>query len=124
RCCLGSAHRWPSMQGVAAPAVVVERRVIYNFSDPLVQLSELERFRQKRDSGDSVISQRLYGPPDKQRFEPRPTSPRSIYHGRSAHFRHSVIYEQQVDRPLSSEDLQGKRGIVRFPDRVADVAQK
>ena len=112
------------MQGVAAPAVVVERRFTYNFSDPLVQLGDLERFGQNRNSGDSVISQRLYVPGDKQRFEPRLKSPRLIYHGRSAHFRHSVIYEQQVDRPLSSEHLQGKRGIVGFPDRVADVAQE
>jgi hypothetical protein len=101
-----------SVQSVVAFGAVIGRQLIQNFANPPAQLGNLERLRQKWDSGDPIGVQCLSIACYQQRFESRLAGLRALHNGRAIHFGHGIINEQQVDRPLPFEDLQGKGGIV------------
>src|SRR6516165_1590243 len=48
---------------------------------------------------------------------------RTIDDGNAVHFRHLVIGNQEIYRPLSFKDLESKGRIFRFPDYIAAFAQ-
>jgi len=113
-----------SVQSVVAFGAVIGRQLIQNFANPPAQLGNLERLRQKWDSGDPIGVQCLSIACYQQRFESRLAGLRALHNGRAIHFGHGIINEQQVDRPLPFEDLQGKGRIVCLPYGITTIAQE